>query len=78
MFYPMLEEQCYPIKEFGKKVKNQELLNTSSHIECPHCHKKSKSKYVLNQHLKIVHGKEKQFECNICLAKFGRKCSMVK
>ena len=78
IFYPMLEEQCFPIKEFGNKVKNQELLNTSGQIECPHCHKKSRSKYVLDQHLKIVHGKEKLFQCNICLEKFGRKYSLKK
>ena len=42
-------------------------------LSCPQCGRVYKSKYTLKRHLQYECGKEPQFTCQICRAKFKQK-----
>jgi len=41
--------------------------------QCTVCSKKFSRRHVLNEHVKIVHMKLKQYECKICMIQFGSR-----
>ena len=40
-------------------------------FRCEICEKKFTSKYTRENHIGIIHGEEKEFECNVCSRVFG-------
>ena len=53
-----------------------EKSKSSLDNKCEICAQIFSSKYVLANHVKVVHEKVKNFECHICGRKYGNKCSL--
>ena len=70
-------QECIECGEEFAKIQALMAHSVQMHggIKCPHCEKRFSGRQSYNQHIKVVHSKER-FPCNLCEKDFGNKASL--